>query len=136
LSSAITNDKIRLFLDDALLPSLDGEWTDSSAAESYPSGNGTLGGDFSFRLNVLGGDVTGDGQVNALDLSFIKQRLNRTALNPGVTGATYSPFADIDANGSINALDLSAAKQRLNRRLPTGTPTATALLFSSTAISA
>jgi hypothetical protein len=135
LSSAITNDKIRLFLDDALLPSLDGEWTDSSAAESYPSGNGTAGGDFSFRLNVLGGDVTGDGQVNALDLSFIKQRLNRTALNPGVTGATYSPFADIDANGSINALDLSAAKQRLNRRLPTGDPAATALLFSNKAIS-
>ena len=95
---------------------LDGEWT--NANDSYPSGNGTAGGDFNFALNVLGGDATGDGVVNALDLSFIKQRLNRSVAAPGAGNAAYSIFADVTADGRINALDVSAAKQRLNRRLP------------------
>ena len=129
LAAAITNDKLRLFLDDALIGGLDGEWANASAGESYPSGNGTAGGDFSFRINLLGGDVSGDGQINALDLSFIKQRLNRTATNPGTSGATYAPFGDLTGDGLINALDLSAAKQRLNLRLPAGEPAA-ALLWA------
>ena len=83
---------------------------------------------------MLRGDATQDGRVNALDLSFIKQRLNKTATNPGTTGAVYSPFADLTADGSINALDLSAARARLNNALPPGEP-ATALLFSTKAIS-
>jgi hypothetical protein len=112
---------------------LDGEWQNANAAESYPSGNGTEGGDFDFRINVLGGDATQDGQVNALDLAFIKQRLNRTSTNPGQGNAAYSPFADVTADGSINALDLAAVKQRLNRRLPAGEPT---LLFSSLPVTA
>ena len=135
LATPITNDKVRLFLDDALVTNFDGEWANASAAESYPSGNGTAGGDFDFRLNVLRGDATQDGVVNALDLSFIKQRLNRTATNPGSGGAVYSVFGDLTADGSINALDLSAAKQRLNNRLPTADP-ASALLFSTRPISA
>ena len=87
-------------------------------------------------MNVLGGDATQDGVVNALDLSFIKQRLNRTSTNPGSGGAVYRVFGDITADGRINALDLSGAKQRLNRRLPTGDPAATSLLFGSRPISA
>jgi len=130
LASPITNDKVRLFLDDALVPGLDGEWADS--ADAYPSGDGAAGGDFSFRLNVLRGDATQDGTVNALDLSFIKQRLNKTATNPGTTGAIYSVFGDLTGDGSINALDLSAAKQRLNNKLPTGDP---ASLFSDLPVS-
>ena len=39
---------------------LDGEWLDSTAA--FPSGDGVAGGDFAFRLNVLSGDVNGDGR--------------------------------------------------------------------------
>ena len=134
LAQAVTNDKLRLVLDDAAVPGLDGEWVDG--ADTFPSGNGAAGGDFSFRVNVLAGDATQDGVVNALDISFVKQRLNRTATNPGSGGAVYSVFGDLTADGSINALDLSGAKQRLNRRLPTGDPAATALLFGSTPISA
>ena len=135
LLSPIVNDKVRLFLDDALVGGLDGEWQNATAAESFPSGDGSPGGDFDFRFNVLRGDATQDGQVNALDLSFIKQRLNKTATNPGSGTAAYSVFADLTSDGSVNALDLSAAKQRLNTRLPGGEPTATALLFGSTTIS-
>ena len=127
LSTPITNDKVRLFLDDALVAGLDGEWADGT--DTFPSGDGIPGGDFAFRFNVLRGDATQDGRVNALDLSFIKQRLNKTATNPG-TVAPYSPFADLTADGSINALDLSAARARLNNALPAGEP-ATALLFES-----
>src|SRR6185436_3134419 len=54
LTNPIVNDKVNLFVDDALVGGLDGEWT---TAQAYPSGNGTAGGDFTFRLNVLRGDA-------------------------------------------------------------------------------
>ena len=118
LPAAVTNDKLRFVLGAAGVANLDGEWANASATESYPSGNGTVGGDFDFRVNVLRGDATQDGRVNALDLSFIKQRLNKTATNPGVGAGSYSVFADLDANGAINALDLAAARGRLNTANP------------------
>jgi hypothetical protein len=132
LSQPVTNDKLRLVLPASAVPGLDGEW--NNGADSYPSGDVNPGGDFNFRVNVLGGDATQDGQVNALDLSFIKQRLNKTAVSPGTGAAQYSVFGDLNGDGKINALDLSAAKQRLNRRTPAGEPTATAMLFSSTRV--
>ena len=114
LPAAVTNDSLRLLIAGQWL---DGEW--QNGADAYPSGNGQTGGGFDFQVNVLAGATLGT-QVNALDLAFIKQRLNKTATNPGTTGPTYSPFADLNGDGSINALDLSAARQRLNRRLPGG----------------
>ena len=127
LPSPVVNAKLRLFLDDGDVPALDGEWQNASAAESFPSGDGTAGGDFDFRMNILTGDATGDGRVNALDLAFGKQRLNRTATNPGTGAGAYSVFADATGDGRINALDLAATKQRLGRNLPGGDP-ATAML--------
>jgi len=134
LSTPVINDKLRLVLDDALLPGLDGEWADGT--DAYPSGDGTPGGDFTFRINILRGDANQDGKVNALDLGQLKAKLNRTATNPG-TGATgYSVFADLNADGSINALDLGIAKANNNRQGPPDPePLATSLLFSTKAIS-
>jgi hypothetical protein len=135
LPTAVLNDKLRLFIDDAAIAGLDGEWV--QGVHPYPSGDGAPGGDFDFRVNVLTGDATQNGRVDALDLSFVKQRLNRSATNPGVSGATYSVFADVDANGTISALDLSAVKARQNRSAPPGEPlAATALLFSAAPVSA
>src|SRR3982750_422487 len=110
-----------------------GDWVNPSTAtpagDTYPSGDGTAGGDFNFRINVLRGDATGEGVVNALDLADVKRRLGRRP-GDGVTGAgAYSIFADITADGVVNALDLAAVKQRLGNRLPTADP-ATALLFA------
>ena len=119
LTDAIVNDKVRLAVDDAGVTGLDGEWV---TAQAYPSGNGTAGGDFSFRLNVLRGDANQDGFVNALDLGQIKSKLNRTATNPGTGVSGYTPFHDLNADGQINALDLGIAKARLNTRLPAGEP--------------
>jgi hypothetical protein len=131
LTTPIVNDKVRLFLDDALLPALDGEWADGT--DTYPSGNGTAGGDFLFRFNVLRGDANQDGSVNALDLGQLKAKLNRTATNPGTGTTGYSVFADLNADGQINALDLGIGKARLNSRLPVADP-ATALLFSNSRV--
>ena len=122
----MTNDKLRLVLAAAGVAGLDGEWTNPTAiggaGDTYPSGNGTDGGDFHFRLNVLRGDATGDGSVNALDLADVKRRLGRRP-GDGTTGAgAYSIFSDITADGVVNALDLAAVKQRLGNRLPSTDP--------------
>jgi hypothetical protein len=131
LSTPITNDKVRLFLDDALVGGLDGEWADNTHA--YPSGDGTPGGDFSFGIHVLRGDANQDGQVSALDLGQLKARLNRNATtNQGSGNTGYNVFADLNSDGQISSLDLGIAKARLNSKLPTGEP---ASLFSSLPIS-
>jgi hypothetical protein len=129
LSPGFSDDRIVLDLDaddrvKAAGPggaALDGEWDNDSDADppqDYPSGDGSAGGDFLFRFNVLPGDVTGDGRVNALDLADVKRRLNSAAGDGVVAGGVYSVFADVTADGRINALDLGAVKQRLNARLP------------------
>jgi hypothetical protein len=117
LANPIWNDDLRLSLDDALVTPLDGDWT---TGQSYPSGDGTPGGDFNFRMHVLRGDADQNGSVNAQDLSLLKNKLNKTATNPGTGTGAYSVFADLNADGLINALDLTIAKLRLNSRLPLG----------------
>jgi hypothetical protein len=130
LTNSIVNDKVRLVLDDALLPGLDGEWVDNTHA--YPSGDGTPGGDFAFGVHVLRGDASQDGSVSALDLGQVKARLNRNATTNQGSGPTgYSVFADLNGDGQINAQDLGLVKAKLNSRLPAGEP-ASALLFSNT----
>ena len=126
LSAPVTNDKLRLVLAAAGVAGLDGEWTNPTAigqaGDTYPSGNAAVGGDFNFRVNVLRGDATGDGTVNALDLADVKRRLGRRP-GDGTTGAGgYSIFSDITMDGVVNALDLAAVKQRLGNRLPTAEP--------------
>jgi len=127
LSTPITRDKVNLVLDDALLPALDGEW---ATGHAYPSGDGTPGGDFTFRINVLRGDANQDGIVNALDLGQMKSKLNRTATNPGSGVSAYSVFADLNADGLINALDLGFAKLHLNDRFGPGPTPEPALLLA------
>jgi hypothetical protein len=93
---------------------LDGNW--AAGAQDFPSGDGTPGGDFLLGVDVLAGDATRDGAVNALDMSDVKRRLNSAATTP--PPSLYSVFADVNGDGRINALDLGAVRQRLNRRLP------------------
>jgi uncharacterized delta-60 repeat protein len=78
--------------------------------------------EYQWRVNVLAGDSTADGVVNASDLGDLKRRLNRSLASPGSGTSAYSVYADFTGDGKINALDLGAVKQRLNRRLPAGTP--------------
>jgi hypothetical protein len=128
LAQTVFNDKLLLDLDgdapngvkDAAGDYLDGEWL--QGADSFPSGNGVSGGDFEYRINVLTADSNRDGAVNALDLAYVKLRINRTASSPGEGAGAYSVFADVNTDGRINALDLGIVKGRLNRRLPPGSP--------------
>jgi len=94
---------------------LDGEWTDGSS--TYPSGNGTAGGDFEFALNVVGGDADANNGVNIGDAGQIGQRIGAE------TGdANYSIRHDVDADGDIDWDDFYAARDRIGNVLPSGDP--------------
>jgi hypothetical protein len=71
---------------------LDGEWVNGS--DTYNSGNGTPGGDFEFRFNVLPGDVNRDGSVLSNDVLLVR---NAQFQNPG--GASYSIFYNVNGSG-------------------------------------
>ena len=56
--------------------------------------------------------------MNALDLSLIRQKLNKTATNPGTGDAAYSVVHDVDGSGIILANDFSEVKKRFFDTLP------------------
>ena len=62
---------------------LDGDWTNpasttATSGSAYPSGNGTAGGNFNFRFNVLPGDANQDGLVNISDLTVLASHWQQT----------------------------------------------------------
>jgi dockerin type I repeat protein len=65
--------------------------------------DGTKHGDVGIRMGLLLGDATGNGNVNASDVSLIKLQSGEA-----VGGDNFR--ADIIGNGVINASDVSAAK--------------------------
>jgi uncharacterized delta-60 repeat protein len=116
LTRAVTNDGCRLTLaagqggvhaGDA---ALDGEWW--SLYDSFPSGNGIVGGDFEFPFNVLVGDVNKSRRVDAADVAVVKSAL------AGAFSAPYRYWADVTGDGRVNALDVAAVKARLGSTLP------------------
>jgi hypothetical protein len=95
---------------------LDGDWTTSVTTGS--SGDGTAGGDFDFRLNVLPGDVNQTAPVNATDVTLVKNRQLSSVTNP----TNYGIFYDVDGSGSIIASDVALVKNRQLTTLPPGEP--------------
>ena len=77
---------------------------------------GNPGRDYCELVPILPGDANRDGRVNALDLAFVRRRLNTRAT--GTNSERYDVFADVNADGAINALDLALVRQRLNSSLP------------------
>jgi fibronectin type 3 domain-containing protein len=106
-SAAVTN---------GLSANLDGEWT--NAASSYPSGNGTSGGDFDFRFNILPGDVDQNGVVTGIDGGDVRQHFMQFITSPG-----YSPLYDTSGKGAISGIDLFAVQAALLTQLPATDPT-------------
>ena len=103
---------------------LDGEWTNSTSysqlgsTSSFPSGNGTAGGNFAFRFDVLPGDSTGGslGKVNVSDVAQTKSR-------SGLAETAISYRSDFDGNGLINVADVAYVKSRSGlNSLPTNAP--------------
>jgi hypothetical protein len=111
LQENIDSDVLWLALSDAVVDlvgnRLDGEWTDTTS--TYPSGNGSAGGEFQMRINVLPGDADGDGTIGMGDLGVLGALFGGTAA--GVK-------ADFNADGIVDAADYMMLKRSLGRSLP------------------
>jgi|GEM_PF-6676255 len=94
---------------------LDGEWTDE--VSTFDSGNGTAGGDFEFRFNVLEGDAYTTGNVDYYDYIYILYAVGLDTLDTG-----YNASYDLDGDGLIETADWQEALSHLWTNLPTGTP--------------
>ena len=92
---------------------LDGDFTNF-----LPSGDGSAGGDFAFRFNVLPGDVDRNGAVNIFDTLATRNRQGTSTTSPGTAPNTYTPFHDVDGNGAINIFDTLAVRNRQGTSLP------------------
>jgi hypothetical protein len=103
----LTADRVTLTVPAATAdPSLDGD------------GNGSPGGDFARRFNILPGDVTASGSVLADDFAQVKQKFFSSTTNPGSGAAAYSVFHDVDGSGTILAADFAEVKRRFFNALP------------------
>ena len=111
--SGSVNDGVR---DESGLP-LDGNWT--NATSTFPSGNGVIDADddngdaFRFRINVVAGDVTGDGQVNRADLLDLIFAMG---------DRSESRRRDLTGDGRVDVTDLRAALLRMGGGLPNAEP--------------
>lgn len=94
---------------------LDGEWP---LPAKNTSGDGHAGGNFTYQVGVLLGDVDESGSVNAIDLGQVRAR----QLTSSTTGGSYSVFHDLNGDGQINAVDLGLVRARQLTRLPDGEP--------------
>jgi hypothetical protein len=121
-ASSLTKDKLNLGMASAgvtlagnPLVTLDGEFTTGTTTGS--SGNGTAGGDFNFRVNILPGDVNQTSPVIANDVSLVTNRQLTTT-----TVGNYGIFFDVDGSGAIIASDVSLVKNRQLSALPGADP--------------
>jgi len=93
-----------------------GQWTNGV---STISGQNQLPSDFSFRMNVLPGDVDRDGDVDGLDQSAIANSGNLIfSVTTGLFTQTgsYNAFRDIDGSNAVNANDRLGVQSRVNSR--------------------
>jgi hypothetical protein len=122
LAANVGRDKLRLDLNGDTTPAgpvadaagnrLDGEWADG--ADAFPRGNGTAGGDFRFRLNVLPGDANGSGAVDVTDLGALATNFNQNPRSPRQ--------GDFNGDAAVDVADLGILATNFNRGLPAGNP--------------
>ncbi len=135
-TSALTVDKWLIDLSaavtDAAGTPLDGDWTNPPAlggtGDSFPSGDGTAGGAFRFRFNVVPGNVSQSGQVQSTDVIRTRNAQFRTTEMP-----EYSAFFDVDSSGAIQTTDLIQVRNRQFTLLPNGEPVVPFSAFSAPA---
>jgi len=128
LGRPVQSDKVLLTLDAGpagvtarnSTTTLDGEW--SNGQDAFPSGDGAAGGDFRFRINVLGGDVTRNGRVDATDLLQVRQRQDVLSDPHRRSRTDYAVFHDVNGDGRINATDLALVRRQFGSTLPTTEP--------------
>jgi hypothetical protein len=107
-AAALPRGKFLLHLGGTLLDTvgnaLDGEWTVSSSTRS---GNGTVGGDFNFRFNVLPGDFDGNNGVTITEVLAARNRAGK-----GTASVGYAFREDIDGNGNITITEVLQSRNR------------------------
>ena len=114
LPDALGKDKFAIRLSDRITNGL-GDAIDGEFLGTYPSGNGTAGGDFVYTFNVVPGDGDRSGVTNILDGMGLRNRMfARPASN------NYSAYFDFDGSGQINVLDGVGIRENLFARLPDG----------------
>jgi len=117
LSDTVAADKLLLTLSDDVTDvvgdRLDGEWSDGVSA--FPSGNGSKGGDFQFRLNVLPGDTDGDLVVGSGDLGTLVSQF-------GLRGSSLA--ADFNGDGWGDLGDFAILRRNFGNTLPAAAPAA------------
>ncbi len=99
---------------------LDGEFTNTLGAVAgspFPTGDGTVGGDFNFRFNILPGDVEQFGTVNGQEAIDVRSHF---LLFPNQAG--YSAFMDTYGKGRITGMDLWTVQDNFGFSLPTHDP--------------
>jgi hypothetical protein len=118
LDRAIGSDRVLLDLNDSphgvLGPNsgrLDGEWV--NGGDTFPSGDGSPGGYFRFRLNIAPGDINRNGAVSEADLLETRRRYG-----------SYTPTHDVNGDGRVNVLDYALVRRLTFTSLPAGEPTA------------
>ncbi|MGO9110801.1 MAG: dockerin type I domain-containing protein [Thermoguttaceae bacterium] len=110
VSGPLTSNKYYLALaaagiTDAAGATLDGEWTTGVSTFAAGSGDGAPGGNFDFRFNVLAGDVNGDGEVSAADVTAMRSQ----ALGPdNATNWRY----DVNGDGKVSAVDVNVIRSQ------------------------
>ena len=130
ISQNLSRDKLLVDLDgstanavvDAVGNRLDGDWVNPTwsrrrrtGAMAWPSGDGTAGGDFQFRINVLPGDVNQDGTV-MFDLAVLAANY-RKSLSGWANG-------DLNWDGVVDVSDLAVLAANYRLGLPVAEPVA------------
>ena len=94
---------------------LDGEWMNDI---STVSGDGTAGGDFSFRVNALPGDFDQSGLVDVADQTAVTDLNSERLVASFIATGDYTIFGDLNGDGFINSSDADAVLNRLTASLP------------------
>jgi hypothetical protein len=122
LSQALQSKAFDIVIDDAGVTDLagnplDGEWVNGVTVGN--SGNGTAGGDFSFRQFSLPGDarddfgMTGNRIVNSGDAQDVRDFQNGFVVT-GLGAFSYNPRTDLDGNATTQALDAQSTRDAQN----------------------
>lgn len=94
---------------------LDGEWTNplsvstgSGLSSEFPSGDGSMGGDFYFVATILPGDANRDNVVNFQDAAVLSGNYN------SFTGEHTFATADFSGDGNVDFVDAGALSGNYN----------------------
>jgi len=119
LSAPLVRDKLRISVFDTVRDvnghALDGERVDQVTAGA--SGNGSPGGHFHYRFNIVPGDTNQSGAVSVNDIAPLQAGMGKSVGQSG-----YSLFADLNGSGQISVNDIAPLRDNLGRALPDGEP--------------